>query len=180
MPHKSLYEYMLGVRQRRHRAFCVSRQHRLCRWWPRRICMYSSWKAAVFIHRLWKNVYYRWITNNFPCKWHTSTTSGSKSSARKIFYRDFYEARTPTLNSAWTTKEKTSTRNRRAERTSLSTAKATPTTRDRGTEEQEIGISETLWSFYTVENPNLLVCRFPRRYIDPGLQSFGSVPRFEV
>ena len=26
---------MLGVRQWRHRAFCVSRQHKLRRWWPR-------------------------------------------------------------------------------------------------------------------------------------------------
>ena len=53
---------MLGLRQWRHGAFCVSRQHRLCRRWPRR------------------------------------------------------------------------------------TAKATPTTRDRGTEEQETGTSEALWS----------------------------------
>ena len=28
---------------------------------------------------------HRWITNNFPCKWHTSTTSGSKSSPRKVY-----------------------------------------------------------------------------------------------
>ena len=38
MRHKSLYEYILGVRQwlhvaLRHRAFFVSRQHRLCIWW---------------------------------------------------------------------------------------------------------------------------------------------------
>ena len=36
---KSFYEYMLSVRQwrhvaLRHGAFCVSRQHGLCRWWP--------------------------------------------------------------------------------------------------------------------------------------------------
>ena len=37
--HKSLYEYMLGVRQWRHGAFCVSRQHGLRRRWPRRILM---------------------------------------------------------------------------------------------------------------------------------------------
>ena len=79
------------------------------------------------------NVYNRWITINFPCKWHTSTTSGSKSSPRKIFHRNSPGARTPTSNSEWTMKEKTSTRNQGAERTSLSTAKATPTTRDRGT-----------------------------------------------
>ena len=27
----------------------------------------------VFIHRLWNKVYYRWITNNFPCKFSTET-----------------------------------------------------------------------------------------------------------
>ena len=72
----------------------------------------------------------------------SSTTSGCNSSPSKIFHRNSSWARTPTWNSAWTTKEKTSTRNRGAERTSLSTAKATPTARDRGTEEQETGISE--------------------------------------
>ena len=80
----------------------------------------------------WNRVYHRRITNNFPCNRHISTTSGSKSSPRKIFYRNSSGARTLTSNSAWTTKEKTSTRNRGAEGTSLSTAKATPTTRDRG------------------------------------------------
>ena len=40
--------------------------------------------------------------------------------------------------------------------------------------------SEALWSFYTVENPDFLVCRFPRRYIDQRLQSFSSVLRPEV
>ena len=79
----------LGIRQWRHRAFCVSRQHRLRRRWP----------------SLWIKVYRRWITNNFPCKWHTSTTSGSKSSPRKIFHRNSSGARTPTSNSAWTTKD---------------------------------------------------------------------------
>ena len=59
----SFSEYMLGIRQWRHRAFCVSRQHRLRHWWPS--------------HRLWIKAYRRWITNNFPCKWHKSTTRGS-------------------------------------------------------------------------------------------------------
>ena len=39
--------------------------------------------------------------------------------------------------------------------------------------------SEALWSFYTVENPDFLVCRFPRRYIDQSLQSSSSVLRPE-
>ena len=82
----SFSEYMLGIRQWRHGAFCVSRQHRLRHRWPRRI---------VFIHRLWNKVYHQWITNNFPCKWHTSTKSGSKSSPRNIFRRNSSGARTP-------------------------------------------------------------------------------------
>ena len=36
------------------------------------------------------HVYDQWITSNFPCKWHrtTSTTSGWKSSRAKIFHRN--------------------------------------------------------------------------------------------
>ena len=51
-----------------------------------RIFMYYSWKAHVFIH-LWNNVYNRWITSNFPFRWHrtTSTISDWKSS---IFNRN--------------------------------------------------------------------------------------------
>ena len=62
-----------------------------------------------------------------------STTRGCNSLPSTIFHRNSSGARTPTWNSAWTTKEKTSTRNRGAEKTSLSKAKATPTARDRGT-----------------------------------------------
>ena len=51
------------------------------------------------------NVYNRWIAINFPCKWHTSTTSGSKSSPRKIFHGNSPGVRTLTSNSAWTTKD---------------------------------------------------------------------------
>ena len=88
---KSLYGCVLGVRQcrhvaLRHGAFCVSRQLRLCRRWRERIFMFYSWKIDVFIHRLWNNVYDRWITSNFPCKWHrtASTASGCESSPIKI------------------------------------------------------------------------------------------------
>ena len=44
--------------------------------------MLYSWRAGVFIHLLWNNAYDRWITSNFPCKWHrrASTTSGCTSS----------------------------------------------------------------------------------------------------
>ena len=113
---------MLGVRQWRHGAFCVSKQHRLCRRWPRRIFMYYSWKAVVLIHRLWNNVYQRWITNNFLCKWHrtASTTSSCKSSPRKIFHwNSSGERRWKFIG------EQILEDNCEAERTSLSTAKAT-------------------------------------------------------
>ena len=53
----------------------------------------------------------------------SSTTSGCNSSPSKIFHRNSSWARTPTWNSAWTTKEKTSTRKRGAERTSLTQRK---------------------------------------------------------
>ena len=59
---KSFCKYVLGVRQWRHGAFCVSRQHRLCRRWPRRIFMYYPLNAVVFIHRLW-NIVSRTISN---------------------------------------------------------------------------------------------------------------------
>ena len=84
--YKSLYEYMLGVRQWRHVALrhgafcnidfaaddqCIS-------------CVIHE--RLVFIH-LWNNVYNRWITSNFPFRWHrtTNTASGWKSS---IFNRN--------------------------------------------------------------------------------------------
>ena len=126
------------------RFFCPARQHRLRRRWPRHVKQFSSY-----------------------CNRYISTTSGSKSSPREIYYRNSSGARTPPSNSAWTTKEKTSTRNRGAEGTSLSTAKATPTTRDRGTGDwnqrhyDRFILSKTQTDF--------LVCRFPRRYIDQSL-----------
>ena len=61
----------LGVQQGHHvvlcqGAFCVSRQHRLCCRWPGHTFMFYSWKADVFIHRLWNNVYDQWIMSNLP------------------------------------------------------------------------------------------------------------------
>ena len=93
MPHISTCISMflhVSVCQWHRVAFCVSRQHRLCRWRPGRIFMLYSWKADVFIHCLWNNVYNRWFTSNFPWVWHrtTSTANGCKSSPRKIFHRN--------------------------------------------------------------------------------------------
>ena len=69
-----------------------------------------------------------------------------------------------------------STRNRGAEGTSLSTAKATPTARDRGTGNWN---QRHYDRFTAVKNPDFLVCWFPRRYMDQSLQSFSSVLRPE-
>ena len=154
---------MLGSRQWRHGAFCVSRQHRLRR--PMTTAHFD-----VFIHRLWIKVYHRWITNNFPCKWHTSTTSDSKSSPRKIFHRNSSEARTPTSNSAWTTKEKTSTRNVPWSRRNI--AWHSEGNADNKRQRNRRLESEALWSF-TVENPS------PPIYLDQSRQSFSSVLRPE-
>ena len=110
------------------------------------------------------------------CNRHISTTSGSKSSPWKSYYRNSSGARRPTSNSAWTTKEKTSTGNREAEGASLSgpfslsRAKATPTTRDRGTGDW----NQRHYDRFTLsKNPDFFVCRFPRQYIDQSLQSFS-------
>ena len=77
----------------------------------------------------------RWIRSNFSCKWHTTVStrtldspSGWKRLPGKIFHQNSSGARTPTWNAA----KKMTTRNCSTERTSLSTAKATPSTREIG------------------------------------------------
>ena len=82
-------------------------------------------------------VYHRWITNNFLCKWHTSTKSGSKSSPRKIFH----------LNSSGTKRRLQIKREQRRRRRQQETAEQKEhrlaqrrQRRQQETEEQEIGI----------------------------------------
>ena len=74
---------------------------------------FTSRACAVHCNSTPVVVYHRWITNNFPCKWHrtASTASGCKSSPRKIFH--------------WNS----SGDNREGKKTSLSTAKATSSTK---------------------------------------------------
>lgn len=111
-------------------AQCVSKQHCI------ELC--HRWLGALSC--LWNNVYGRWITINFPCKWHRKASTatldspnGWKSSQWKISHRNSSGARTPTWNSEWTAKRKTSTRDPSgAERISLCPAKKKPLTRDRG------------------------------------------------
>ena len=43
-----------------------------------------SWKADVFIHRLWNSVYDRWITSNFPYKWHTTAAQQVAAIPRRV------------------------------------------------------------------------------------------------
>ena len=74
------------------RNICVSRpNHRICRRWPWSNFMLYSWRANVFIHRLWNSVYDLWITSNFPRKWHALNSKHNKcwkSSLAKIFHRN--------------------------------------------------------------------------------------------
>ena len=85
------------------------------------------WRPHVFIH-LWNNVYNRWITSNFPCRWHRTTiaTSGRKFS---IFSRNSSEERRPKINRERRTRWQQEAA-RKAQRTSrsLSTAMATSST----------------------------------------------------
>ena len=46
--------------------------------------MFYSWKADVFIHRLWNSVYDRWITSNFPYKWHTTAAQHVAAIPRRV------------------------------------------------------------------------------------------------
>ena len=46
--------------------------------------MFYSWKADVFIHRLWNSVYDRWITSNFPYKWHTTAAQQVAAIPRRV------------------------------------------------------------------------------------------------
>ena len=61
--------------------------------------MLNSWRARrnadMCIHRLWNNVYDRWVTSNFPCKWHrtASSTSGWKSSPARILHLNSFGQR---------------------------------------------------------------------------------------
>ena len=57
----------------------------------------------------------------------------------------------------------------------ISTAKATPTTRDRGIGDW----NQRHYDRFTLSKTDFLVCRFPRRYIDQSLQSSSSVLRPE-
>ena len=43
-----------------------------------------SWKADVFIYRLWNSVYDRWITSNFPYKWHTTAAQQVAAIPRRV------------------------------------------------------------------------------------------------
>ena len=81
-------------------------------------------KRYVYVS-MWNNVYHRWITNNFPCKWHrtASTASSCKSSPRKIFHWNSSAERRWKFIS-----ERIEEDDCEAERTSLSTAKATSPT----------------------------------------------------
>ena len=112
--HKSFYEFMLGVRHRRHGAFCVSRKQRLCRRLPRRIsciihergnCVYSS-SVKQCLPSVNQERFPIQMTHKHN-KWPQILAKGDlppKSSG----------ARTPTSNSTRATKKKTAATTERA------------------------------------------------------------------
>ena len=46
--------------------------------------MFYSWKADVFIHRLWNSVYDRWISSNFLYKWHITAAQQVAAIPRRV------------------------------------------------------------------------------------------------
>ena len=46
--------------------------------------MFYSWKADVFIHRLWNSVYDRWISSNFLYKWHITAAQQVATIPRRV------------------------------------------------------------------------------------------------
>ena len=148
---------MLGVRQWRHRAFCVSTQHRLLRRWPRRILMclfivceskFTIGESRTISHA--NDTQAQQVAPN-PRPGRFSTETPLERERRLQIQR---EQRT-----------ETSTRNRGAEGTSLGTAKATTTTRDRGTGD---------WNQRHYDR-SLSKTHSPPIYVDQSLQSFSSV-----
>ena len=154
---------MLGIRQWRHvafchGAFCVSRQHRLCHRFSCLSCIIHEMLLCLFI-----------VCETMFTIGESRTISHANDRQTQQVAPDpcpgRFSAETPLEREHRLQIQREHRRRRRQqetaeERKSLSTAKATPTTRDRETDVQETGISKALWSFYTVENPNLLVFRF--------------------
>jgi len=151
MRHKSLYEYMLGVRQwryvtLRHGAFCVSRQHRLCRWWPAHF-MYYSWKAHVIIH-LWNISLQSVNQEQFPIQ----MTQNNKHHKwlEILHFQPGLLWRTPTKIHHERRRRRQQEAARKAQRTSLSTAKATSSTQ----RPQTCTEAATKYYNYTVNGAN--------------------------
>ena len=90
----------------------------------------------VFIHRLWNKVYYRWITNNFPCKWNTSTAGAKPRPGR-------FSTETPLERELRLQIQREQRRRRRQQETAEQKEHRLAQRRQRRqqeTEEQEIGI----------------------------------------
>ena len=124
--HKSLYEYMLGDRQWHHvalRAFCVSRQRRLRRWWPAHFMCYS-WNGHVYSSM--KQCLQSVNHEQFPIQ----MTQNNKHN-KWLEILDFQPKllwRTPTKIIRQRRRRQHQEPVRKAQRASLSTAKATSST----------------------------------------------------
>ena len=134
-----------------HGAFYVSRQHRLCRRWPgSALCFIHERLMCLFIVCGTMFMIDRWITSNFIPMQMTQKRKQNK-------WLQFLSGEDFSSKPLWNENAdlKFSVNNERRRR-----QQETPEQREH--------------SFYTVENPNLLVCRLNSQPID---QSFSSVLR---
>ena len=148
--HKSLSEYMLGIRQWCHGAFCISRQHRLHRRWPLKQSLPSVNHEQFPMQMAPSEKTTKWLQilaqEDFPPKLLWCENADFKFSVNNEG-EDVNKKPRNRRNIAYHSEgnaDNKRQRNRRLE-------------------------SEALWSFYTVENTDFLVCWFPRRYIDQSL-----------
>ena len=143
---------MLGVRQWCHGAFCVSRQHRLRRQWPRRI-----------IHRLWMKVMFYTIGESrtqFPVEMTHKHNKWLQILAEKDFPPKPLWSENADFKFSVNNEEDVN----KKPRSRMNIAYHSEGNADNKRQRNRRLKSEALWSF-TVENPSLPI------YVDQSLQS---------
>ena len=158
---------MLGVCQWHHSAFCISRQHRLRRRWPI-WCVYSSSAVNQSLPSVNHEQFPMQMTHKHN-KW--LQILAQEDFPPKLLWSENADFKFSVNNEGEDVNKKPRSR-RNIDEHSEGNA-------DNKRQRNRRLESEALWSFYTVENPDFLVCRFPRRYIDQSLQSSSSVLRPE-
>ena len=130
MRHKSRYEYILGVRQwlhvgLNHGAFCVSRQHSLCSWWLAHFHLLFM-KGSCVVYSSMKQCLQSVNHEQFPIN---ITQNGKHNKWPEIFnFQPKLLWRMPTKIHRKRGRRQQHEAAHKAQRTSLSTAKATSST----------------------------------------------------